>query len=47
MSSILRLWMEVILLLTLQRDSRSAGCPDRHGERFNGFRDEASRHSEQ
>ncbi len=47
MGVILKLWMDVILLLTLQRDRRPAGCPDGHGGRFNGFRDEASRHSEQ
>ncbi len=42
MGVILKLWMDVILLLTLQRDRRPASCPD---GRFNGFRDEASRHS--
>jgi hypothetical protein len=47
MRAILKLWMDVILLLTLQYDvGRNPYLVDGSAERFNRPRDEASRYNE-
>ncbi len=47
MGSILKLWMDVILLLTLQYDiGRKPFLGDGSAERFNRSTDEASRYNE-
>lgn len=45
MRVILSLWMDVILLLTLQRDIGQRSRPEGCDERFNERPDEASRRS--